>query len=335
MSRSRAWVFTVNNPETIQLMVDIMLVPLQPWSWPGCVFCVYQAELGERGTLHYQGYVEFQNPRLMAGVKLLPGLTGAHLEVRRGSAQQAADYASKDDTRYSGPWTWGVMSEPQGKRNDLLSIKTDVDEGALEAALWESHFPTMVRYGKAIMKYAQFKRAPRTWATKLITLVGPTGCGKTRWCHENFPGLYKQPPGKWWDGYDGHEVVLFDEMNGGRFKFTELLQLLDRYPTKVEVKGGMVEFVPKLILMTSNHVPSSWYNNTVDEWNASPLRRRLYEDGNHVYFAGEPHRMVGEIRLEMNAGGWLPQAFVAPVLNNPGLYGDHLKHVREEMGPIE
>ena len=35
---------------------------------------------------------------------------------------------------------------------------------------------------------------------------------------------------KWWEGYDGHEVVLLDDIRKDFCKFHELLTLLDIYP---------------------------------------------------------------------------------------------------------
>ena len=43
---------------------------------------------------------------------------------------------------------------------------------------------------------------------------------------------------KWWDGYEGEKEVLIDEFWKDFYKYHELLRLLDRYPCKVEKKGG-------------------------------------------------------------------------------------------------
>jgi hypothetical protein len=38
-----------------------------------------------------------------------------------------------------------------------------------------------------------------------------------------------------------------------------MLKLLDRYPFRVPVKGGYVQWVPKIIYLTSNLDPTTWY----------------------------------------------------------------------------
>ena len=52
---------------------------------------------------------------------------------------------------------------------------------------------------------------------------------------------------KWFDGYSGDELVIWDEFDK-EFPFTLLLQVLDRYELKMETKGGYVNFNPKLII---------------------------------------------------------------------------------------
>lgn len=41
---------------------------------------------------------------------------------------------------------------------------------------------------------------------------GSTGTGKTRGVRERFPEAYLKSNTKWWDGYNGEDVVILDEM---------------------------------------------------------------------------------------------------------------------------
>jgi len=49
--QARCWCFTLNNPEE-ELAVN---------EWDGIAYAVWQLEIGEEGTVHYQGYVNFSS----------------------------------------------------------------------------------------------------------------------------------------------------------------------------------------------------------------------------------------------------------------------------------
>jgi len=96
---AKHYVFTLNNP----LLSDAdMLAALRDLS-DHFSYCVFQREAGDEGTVHLQGYVEFNKKlRITQIAALLAPLNGAHWEKRRGTRQQARDYCMKDDTRLEG-----------------------------------------------------------------------------------------------------------------------------------------------------------------------------------------------------------------------------------------
>lgn len=88
--RTRHFCFTVNNYSSAD---DDELKALG--TAPGTSYLVYGYETGESGTPHLQGYICFESTKRFAQVKsILPD--GAHIEVKRGSPKQAADYCKKD-----------------------------------------------------------------------------------------------------------------------------------------------------------------------------------------------------------------------------------------------
>ncbi len=315
MAQYRNIVFTVNNPQPNEAGSDL----LEPDNWEACSFCVYQRERGENGTVHFQGYAEFTSRLRLTSIKALTGLERAHIEARRGSQKQAIAYCEKEDTRIEGPWTFGEAKK-QGKRSDLLAVQEAVQEGATDIQLFDDYFATMVRYNRGVLMYKRMKSTPRLWETRVITLVGPSGCGKSRWAFANFPGAYSKGPGKWWDGYDGHEVVIIDEMYGSRFAYTELLRLLDRYPATVEGKGTVLNFCPRTVILTSNAHPKDWYADMQFPWPQSALRRRLTQNDSVIYTAGEPQRVMGEVILHLPAP---PPALPFPLNMDNGARVDH------------
>lgn len=162
-----------------------------------------------------------------------------------------------------------------------------IDDGKKELEVAEEVFGTWARNWKALSRYRQLKAQARDFATEIITLVGPTGCGKTRSVYEQYPDVYSVPQkkgsGTYWDGYEGQETVLVDEMYGSRFSLGFLLQLTDRYPFQVPVHGGSVNFCSKRIVFTSNAHPKDWYRyQATGGFSGSPLERRLTTNGSKI-----------------------------------------------------
>lgn len=88
--RTRHWCFTVNNWTAAN---DELLKALG--AAESTSYLVYGYEEGESGTPHLQGYFVHRDVITFATVRtLLPA--GAHVEVKRGSPQQASDYCKKD-----------------------------------------------------------------------------------------------------------------------------------------------------------------------------------------------------------------------------------------------
>jgi len=288
MSRAKHWFFTINNPTEADAEA---LGNLE------CVYLVYQKESGDKtGTPHYQGIVGFEKQLRMNAVSAL--LPRANLSVAK-SVSACLNYCQKSTTRIDGPWTRGdVPAHTQGKRSDLEHIKEKVLAGTSMRQLASENFSDAVKYFRSLQSMVTMFQAPRDFVTKVYVFWGPTGTEKTRHAMK-FPNVYKvHAIGKngsvWFDGYDPsfHETVLFDDFYGG-MKWTELLQITDRYPHLVQTKGGMVQFRPKTIIFTSNSCPESWYK----KMDFAPLKRRILTGG--CFYFPKP----GEILLQMASDG--------------------------------
>lgn len=135
MSKFRNWCFTLNNytEEEYDSIINI-----------DCKYLIVGKEVGESGTPHLQGYIEFQNTRVLNGVKKVLG-TRVHLEPRRGTAKQAAEYCKKDGSFVE----FGEMSN-QGKRTDLNEIKEQILEGANPKEIILNNFELYCRYRNGI-----------------------------------------------------------------------------------------------------------------------------------------------------------------------------------------
>lgn len=237
--------------------------------------CTYVVVGEERcpktGRMHYQGYFEYKNARYFHSLKSQLGFH-VHLEPRRQTAEQAANYCKKDGKFHER----GVMSKPQGARTDLANVKDMIEEGkSLEEIIDEHPSYQVAKFTQLILPY---KEPKRTWMPVTKWFHGVSGSGKTWAAFTEHPDLriyVQDDTAQWWDGYDGHEVVIIDDFRQDFCKFSRLLKLLDRYPCRVQCKGGSRQFRPKYIYITSPEHPSFYFTD-VDE-RKDQLNRRIAE----------------------------------------------------------
>lgn len=274
-NRGRAWCFTWNQDAE-----DFQGVPSLIDFGEHATYLCYGEELAPTtGQFHIQGYVHFSQQVAFSTVASV--LPDAHFERAKGSAIANRVYCSKDG-RFSEE---GVLPRA-GARTDLAAVAQEVKQGASMKRIAEEFPVEFMKHASGIQKL-KFTLAPRrNWAMQLFFIIGPTGSGKTwrarQWCIDNGFEPYWKDSTKWWDRYEGEEVVIWDEFYGHCCKFTDLLRLTDRYPFQVETKGGYVEFCSKIIIFTTNQEPSDWYDGVKThqmDWSQNPLNRRIQEFG--------------------------------------------------------
>lgn len=262
-AQSKYYVFTINN-HTVEEEKGLssLYLPDGP-----VTYVTFGREVGESGTPHLQGYIELRRKTRLRGVKALPGLSRAHLEIRRGSADEARIYCHKDGDFVQ----YGVISKGPGQRKDLLQVQRKLDEGVPMVDIAQEHFGSYVRYHKSFEEYRNLRLPKLARDVEVYCLYGLPGTGKTRFVFESFPDCYitSDPTLKWFDGYMGEEVMLIDDYRGdgvGSF----LLRLLDRYPLRLPVKGGHVPMAATKVFITSNMEPPFGHGDIIE-----PLRRRF------------------------------------------------------------
>jgi len=247
MSRHRNWVFTINNPcesdyEELEDLED------------ECIYYVWKPEKVD--TLHIQGYLQLKNPKGLGGMKKI--LSRAHLEVARGSPEQAIAYVKKEETTAGEIEEYGEPKLKGGKRGDIVTMKEMLDNGSTIAAVCEE-IPHAIRYIKHMREYKLLTDKPRTEQTELHILWGETGAGKSTYAKEQWPDAYWKDNTKWWDGYEGQETVIWDEFDP--IDRNMLLRLADHTPFRVEYKGGSVNFNSKRLVLISNDDIREYYND--------------------------------------------------------------------------
>lgn len=233
---------------------------------------------------HLQMYLEFDKPQRLAAVRALFRGHPIHAESRKGTRDQARDYCRKEASRLAegGPWEWGTWEAGgQGKRNDIADLLELAKTGASDTAMIESNPAGYARAMKAFDRYKSQMAPPERPDIEVIVLWGEPGTGKSKmawenakaWAAEDGQVPYAMTDTQWWDGYDQHKVVVMDDFYG-TLQFQQALKVFDRYPTKVEIKGGFKPLHARTFVITSNSHPKDWWQNkTGKDFNA--LKRRI------------------------------------------------------------
>lgn len=266
--RSRDWCFTINNysDEDVSMVEDISSIS---------VYLIYGKEVASTGTKHLQGYVYFKDAKSFSKmVKIFP--KGTHIEVTKGTPQQASDYCKKEKDYKD----FGIIPMSQGKRTDIEKVKELVSSGkGMKDVINVASSYQSIKTGEVLLKYLEKKRNFKPY---VLWIHGESGSGKTRMAYELYPDLYRKTnsTGKWWDGYDADENILLDDIKDmSREFYSVLLELLDRYDCRVETKGGSRQFLGKNIVITSLWSPYQMYMNFDG---AKELLRRIDEIKNLI-----------------------------------------------------
>lgn len=265
-AKTQYWCWTLNNP-TIAEEEAIKAYA----RGDGASYLIFGRERGESGVYHFQGYTEFQNRQRLTTIKKIAGFNRCHFEPRRGTSTEAAQYCKKELDFFEH----GTLKvSQQGRRTDLEAIKAKLDAGATEREIADAHFGQWVIFRRSFQEYRELGNAPRYRPDlKVVLLRGNPGTGKSSYVYSRWPDCWisTNPILRWFDGYGGQRVSLIDDFNG-ETPFRFLLRLLDKYPIRVEVKGGHTPWNPEIIFITSNRDVMEWYGGERD---TAAIARRI------------------------------------------------------------
>lgn len=275
--QGKYWLFVINNYTTNNVLTIRSLVARNENVNYICV----GFEVGdEAGTEHLQGYLQLAKKRRGNKVQELLQCK-AHIELCKCDWAANYKYCSKTREKDNAPnevfEVYGVPSKKgQGRRTDLEEIRVKIQKGTSMLDISTEHFGDYIRYHRGFVNYQFLCQEPRDFVTECHIYWGETGTGKTRKAYELAkPDVWFSNSSKlqWFDGYCGQENVIIDEFTGSTCDIKVLLQLLDRYPMRVAIKGGFAQWRPKKVFITSNINPSNWYNHAHPEHCAALMRR--------------------------------------------------------------
>lgn len=268
-STLRRFVFTWNNYS------DSDLIKCKDFITNKCKYGIFGEEVAPTtGTRHLQGFCNLIKPMRLSAIKKSLD-NSIHIEKANGSDQQNKDYCGK-----AGKVFEKGNPTRQGQRTDLDTMVAAIQGGLKTTKEVAQVFPTCyIKYYRGIESYLRLVHPipPRETKTWVYYYWGPTGAGKSRRARkealETAPeSTYYKPRGLWWDGYHQQENVIIDDFYGW-IKYDELLKICDRYPYKVQVKGGFEEFTSKRIWITSEKDTCDLYHFI--GFNPASLERRI------------------------------------------------------------
>lgn len=267
MARSRAWCFTINNYTdddgealaAIEEKVNYMIIG---------------REGKDTDTPHMQGYVNMREAHTMSALskKYMPR---AHIELAKGSAQQNKVYCSKEGD-FAEYGTLPMDQKEKGAKGkeywdeQLVAIKAK-DESKIDSRLMISHFSSVQCIAA---KYAPMPPdAPDCCG---LWYYGQAGAGKSRAARERYPKAYLKQKNKWWDGYQGEETVIVDDVDKYDVKMAYDLKVWgDRYSFRAEMKGSTSPIRPLRVIITSQYrITDIWQDAETQE----ALLRRFKEE---------------------------------------------------------
>lgn len=265
-TRKRDYCFTINN------YTDADLEELHKLEEDSRVrYLIVGKEVGAEGTPHFQGYVYFHTQIAFTTVKKM--LSRAHFEPCRGNVDQNVAYCSKEGDFYEkgekplNQKRKGELGKEYWEEQFNLAKKGRVDE--CDPKLKITHFNSL----NAIS--ARF--APMPEDNEFIDncwYYGETGTGKSRKARDDNPGAYLKMCNKWWDGYNGEEVVLMEDFDKNHHVLGHHLKIwADRYAFPAEVKGSKVNLRPRKIIVTSNYHPKDIWGDQPQT--LEPILRRF------------------------------------------------------------
>lgn len=274
-----------------------------------------------------------------------------HWEIKRGTVAEAIDYVSKEDTRVPDGISFEFGEKPCEERINKAKKRTKdeiQDEFCRVVKKMKSEYVPIADIDEAVITQPGFisvyKALSANWKgpyrpnLKIVTLIGPPGCGKSFAVNKWFPNAGSCVYGNSgpWFQQPWSRVMIFEEFMG-QIPLQTMLTLLDPYPNSLEIKGGHHPAMYDLVIITSNTTPDKWYKN------AEEIDRRFHyaqlpQDPSSAADKREDalaalYDRLGFIKLGRTCGQY--HRFHLPVDKQPGPMDKHVRrNIQAELNKI-
>ena len=154
-----------------------------------------------------------------------------------------------------------------------MKLRSLIEAGATQRELLSEYDVTSGQL-KVVDCYYTYLEPNKRVKPNVTWIYGSTGTGKTRYADQTYKDIFWKDSTKWWDGYEKHETIVLDDFRPKNMEFDELLRVLDRYPKRLEIKGGFRWLNSPNIIITSNKSSEQLYHYKTDE-DINQLLRRI------------------------------------------------------------
>jgi len=204
------------------------------------------------GTPHLQGYVQLEKRKAFNVVtKLLPN---CHITPCLGGSQDNVNYCNKACSNVVEFGILRTIARARAKQATDWQILVDLAKANKLDVIMQDNPREYVLYYRTFKQMALDGLKSSDRARRCVWIYGIPGTGKSRAMAKLFPHAYWKNSNKWWDGYQGEDTVVLDDL--GTPKLYELLKRwADRYKVIGEVKGGAVDLSYNNLFVTSNFHP--------------------------------------------------------------------------------
>lgn len=262
MTRSRKWVFFINN-WTDSDLIDVKRL------FKNCEYAVIGKEHAPTTkTPHLQCYGRWKNA--VAFETLKKRLPTASFMEGKGDDFDNQTYSSKENLIFE---VGSPVKEEQGRRTDIKTIADKIRSKQISYEELMFDYPDMfLRYSRSFEKMFNAVLTPRdkNKPPEVHWRWGKAGVGKTRFVEEKHPSIYQKDNTLWWDGYNQQEAIIIDDFDNS-IPYRTLLRILDRYAYQGQIKGGYVQLNSPYIYITCEFPPDSYW--TANE--LTQITRRL------------------------------------------------------------
>lgn len=286
-SQSRKWNLVVNNPHEAGLLQEEIINKLQRFSLE--YFCLCD-EIAESGTYHTHIFMYSLSPIRFSTIK--NRFPTAHIEKAYGTALDNKSYLQK-----TGKWAETKKAETsvEGTFYEYGNIPTEIEEenpqmSKLIKSLYEGKTTTeiILEMPKLTFKIRDIDLLRQTLLSEkylkenrmldVSYLYGASGTGKTRGIFNRHDASeisrvtnYRNGKGVSFDGYNAHDVLVFEEFNS-QIPIEEMLNYLDIYPLYLPARYNDKVACYTKIYITSNNPFENQYEDIQryrpDTWNA-------------------------------------------------------------------